>query len=82
MDTKELEYVLRQEGYRDEEFINFVIFICKEYNLMLSDVYTDHLVLKAKAEFFLAIGQTQIKEAAAKKVEAHSLITSAMLPFV
>lgn len=49
---------------------------------MLSDVYADHLVLKAKAEFFLAIGQTQIKEAAAKKVDAHSLITSAMLPFV
>ena len=73
---------MRQEGYRPEELIRHVICIFKEYNLMLSDVYADHLVLKAKAEFFLAIGQTQIKEAAAKKVDAHSLITSAMLPFV
>lgn len=41
VDIQELEYTMRQECYESSEFRSQVSCIFKEYNLVMSDLYTD-----------------------------------------
>jgi len=44
--TKELEYALQTEFYMNPTFIGQAVAISSEYNLALSVMLTDHLILK------------------------------------
>lgn len=48
---------------------------------MLSQLFVDQMLLKAKSELYISIGQTQMKEKQSTTDES-SLVTVSMVPFV
>jgi hypothetical protein len=80
-DIRELEYTMRQECFKDPELIRQICGVFKEYNIVLSQLFVDQMLLKAKCEFFISVGQTHMKEQQSNTDEG-SLITVSMVPFV
>lgn len=60
--TKELEYALQTEFYMSPTFIGQAVAISSEYNLALSVMLTDHLILKQKQDFFVSIGKITLRD--------------------
>ena len=60
--TKELEYALRSEFYVNPHFVGQAIALCSEFNLALSVMHTDHLILKAKQDFMVSIGKITLRD--------------------
>lgn len=80
VDIAELEYAYLSECYYPK-FKFEMVCTFKEYNLFISEVYTETLILKAKSNFFISIGQSIIKDAKSK-VSSDMLITTSLLPMV
>lgn len=61
--TKEIDYSLKQECYKNQSFIGQAFSVYSEFNLALSVMLTDHFVLKAKHDFMVSIGKISLRDA-------------------
>ena len=55
IDVDELKYVLEAECYT-QQFKEQVCCIVMEYNIVLSDVFVDKLLLNQKADYLTSVG--------------------------
>ena len=60
--TKELEYAMHAEFYHATHLIGQAVAISTEYNLALSVMLADHLVLKEKLDFLVSIGKITLRD--------------------
>ena len=60
--TNELEYALKSEYYTNHYFVAQAIAGNAEFNLALSVMLSDHLILKAKQDFIVSIGKISLRD--------------------
>jgi len=60
--TKELEYAMHQEFYENKMLIAQATALSSEFNLALSVMLTDHMVLNAKQDFMISVGKIALRD--------------------
>ena len=79
--TKELEYALKTEFYANPYFVAQAISCSAEYNLALSVMLADYLILQSKQEFMVSIGKISLRDSQMSS-KAEQLMPLSFLPLV
>ena len=62
VNTKELESLMKQEGYDDAATVAQLKILFNEFNLALSVILADTLLVKEKHEFQVSVGRITLKQ--------------------